>query len=118
MRALRKIDMLLRSEQPLNKSIQFLTTCQSKTMEALRCLGHVKTQQPEWCIALLMTCESVPQPHHQRPISSLAALMSSSGGSSPPHSPFTVSMGDADITGDAIFPRNRVRTSWNGMGHL
>src|SRR5260221_12522016 len=67
MRALRKIDMLLRSEQPLNNSIQFLTTCQSKTMEALRCLGHVKTQQPEWCLALLMTWVTVPQAHHQRP---------------------------------------------------
>ena len=27
-------------------------------------------------------------------------------------------MGEAPATGVAIFPRNLVRTSWNGIGHL
>ena len=43
--------------------------------------------------------------------SSFTASMESNAGSSPPHSPLTVSIGEAFITGEAMLPRNRVRTS-------
>src|ERR1700730_17107588 len=46
------------------------------------------------------------------------ASIESKAGNSPPHRSSTTLSGEADTTGVAILPRNRVRTSWNGTGHL
>jgi hypothetical protein len=42
------------------------------------------------------------------PISSFAASIVSNSGNV---------IGDTPIPGEAMLPRNRVRTSWNGTGH-
>ena len=52
------------------------------------------------------------------PMSSFASSMVPNGGSSAPHRSCTTLIGEADTMGDAMLPRNRVRTSWNGTGHL
>src|ERR1019366_2886811 len=52
------------------------------------------------------------------PINSFAVSIESKAGNSPSHSFSTILIGEADMTGVAMLPRNRVRTSWNGTGQL
>src|SRR5271165_1488064 len=51
-------------------------------------------------------------------MSSFASSIASNVGSSPPQRSCTTLIGEADTIGDAMLPRNLVRTSWNGTGHL
>jgi hypothetical protein len=46
-----------------------------------------------------------------------AVTPSTSPPSKPPHRLSTTLIGDTPIPGEAMLPRNRVRTSWNGTGH-
>ena len=42
--------------------------------------------------------------------------MLSKVGNSPPHSASTIFIGEPCISGEAMLPRKRVRTAWNGTG--
>jgi hypothetical protein len=50
------------------------------------------------------------------PRSSFAVLIEPNSGNSPPHRPSTILIGETPMPGEAMLPRNRVRTSWKGTG--
>src|SRR3954451_23743535 len=115
-RPFRKIHHLSRPEQPVDKAVDLLPPHTSDMFEPLSGLRDIKPRQAKGMLAVLMGRESVPEPHHQGPTSSFAASRSGNSGSSPPQRALTWSRGDAPRSGDAMLPRKRVRTAWNGVG--
>jgi hypothetical protein len=113
MRTLRQIAHLFSAEEPLDEAVEFLTSHQrARAANASR----VDTHQTERRGSILVTGKPVPQTHHQRADEFVRLL--DCVGSSPPHRSCTTLIGEADMTGEAMLPRNRVCTSWNGTGHL
>lgn len=95
-----KVDGFLRTKQPFARvarpSREAATSGRVKRKGAFR----------SWC-----RVSRFHKPIMSAPINSFAALIEPKSGNSPPHRPSTVLIGEADITGVAMLPRKRVRTS-------
>jgi len=117
MGSLRKFEALLFSEQPLDEPIQLLSADEGDMGEAFPRLRDLDANQSERRASFLMPGSRFHSPITRIRNSSLTASRLSNSGNSPPHNALTASRGDADMTGEAMSPRNRVRTAWNGTGH-
>lgn len=111
MRPFRQVNMILPVEQPLYKTFELLLTDERKFSEIPRGRIHGRTDQPKWRAALLVFGQVIPQTVDQGADQLIHFVNTVKFRSSPPHRPLTTCSGETPITGVAMLPRKRVRTS-------
>src|SRR5205823_14508799 len=103
--------------QPFDEAFELLSPQHRQDSKLFSRRPGLDPGEAEGRIPILMTRKPVPQAHDQRADQFVRRIDVSNSGNLPPHRPSYPLIGDTPIPGEAMLPRNRVRTSWNGTEH-
>jgi hypothetical protein len=102
-------------EQAFDEAVEFLKS--NPTVLFKICDGRLYryTSQAKWLTTFLMPGQVIPESIDQRPNQLIGIIQAVEHRQLA--APQSVCSGDAEGSGVAMLPRNRVRTSWKGTGH-
>ena len=115
-RPLRQIEALLIAEQPVRDAVELISAQHGDLRQPLARGGDLDPRQAEGCRALLVACQPILRPGDQRADQFIGRVQRiESRQFAAPQRLQHRDRRDLEI-GEAMLPRKRVRTAWNGTG--